>query len=266
MKISIIGAGNVAWHLAHQLEEVGHSIEEIWSRDFENAQKMAEEMYDANALEELNFSESSSRFFIIAVADDAIETIIKQLVLPENSIIVHTSGTKSLSEFENWLNVYSDIKVKSGVLYPLQTFTKKLKIDFEKQVPICVEASDPETEDVLVKMAQDLSETAYIVNSRERKTLHLAAVIACNFTNHLWVIAKELMDEEELNFGMIKPLIKETMRKAMFVDDPAFVQTGPARRGDIETLENHKTMLKNKTENVQKIYEEITESILKKYN
>lgn len=265
MKISIIGAGNVAWHLAHTLEEVGYKIEEIWSRDFKNAKKMAEEMYDATAKEELNFVDSEAKLFIIAVADDAIEEVVKQLVLPEDSIVVHTSGTKSLAEFEQWLNVYSDVKVKAGVLYPLQTFTKNLKIDFEKQVPVCVEAEEPEIENLLIKIAQDLSETAYVVNSRERRTLHLAAVMACNFSNHLWAIAKEILEDDDLDFSMIKPLIKETVRKAMFTGEPTSVQTGPAKRGDYDTIEKHKIILKNKDEHTKKIYKELTESILEKY-
>jgi predicted short-subunit dehydrogenase-like oxidoreductase (DUF2520 family) len=186
--------------------------------------------------------------------------------LPENSIVVHTSGTKSLAEFEKWLGIYSDIKVQSGILYPLQTFSKKITLDFEQQVPICVEASQQSTEEILTKIAQDLSEITYIVNSKERRILHLAAVMACNFTNHLLAISKEILEDEELDFSMLKPLINETLRKAITSQDPSDVQTGPARRGDTETIEKHLAILKNKNENYQKIYKSITQSILEKYD
>ncbi len=265
MRTSIIGAGNVAWHLAHALEDAGHGIEEIWSRKFLNAKKLADEMYDSKAVEELNFSESKAKMFVIAIADDAIESVVEQMVLPENAIVVHTSGTKSLAEFEKWLRIYSDVKVQSGILYPLQTFSKKVKIDFEEQVPICIEASEQITEDILVKIAQDLSELTYIVTSKERRILHLAAVMACNFTNHLLAISKEILEDEELDFSMLRPLINETFRKAITTQDPADVQTGPARRRDTETIEKHLTVLKNKNENYQKIYKAITQSIIEKY-
>jgi predicted short-subunit dehydrogenase-like oxidoreductase (DUF2520 family) len=38
----------------------------------------------------------------------------------------------------------------------------------------------------LESLARDISNNVYRVNSAQRKVLHLAAVFACNFTNHLY--------------------------------------------------------------------------------
>jgi predicted short-subunit dehydrogenase-like oxidoreductase (DUF2520 family) len=264
LKISIIGAGNVAWHLSQSFEQAGHIIEELWSRTPKNAKQLAAHLYDVLVQEHLDFSRSESDLFILSVSDDVMEDVVKQLVLPENSILVHTSGTKSLGELQHWLNLYSRVPIQTGVFYPLQTFSKHISLDIEK-VPICIEASTQTAEDILVSLAQDLSEIAYIVSSQERRVLHVAAVMACNFTNHLWALTKDFLDDHALDFAIVKPLIEETTRKAMTAIHPAQVQTGPARRKDQDTIYKHQVLMGTQPENYQKIYKILTDSIIKYY-
>jgi predicted short-subunit dehydrogenase-like oxidoreductase (DUF2520 family) len=128
------------------------------------------------------------------------------------------------------------------------------------EVPFCIESQDEDAEQALVKLAQQLSNTVYLVNSEERKTLHVAAVFACNFTNHLLALAKEMVEEEDLEFDLLKPLIKETFRKALAAEHPALVQTGPAIRNDEITIAQHLDhLLPNK--DLRNIYQVMTESI-----
>lgn len=133
-----------------------------------------------------------------------------------------------------------------------------------EEVPVCVEASNEETETQLIELAQRISRTVYTVDSEERKVLHLAAVMASNFSNHLWAIAKELLDERQLDFDLLKPLLNETFRKAMHASHPADVQTGPARRGDLQTLEAHLDLLKGHPD-LQNIYKVLSQHIRKWY-
>ncbi len=259
MKISIIGTGNIAWHLGLILEDKRHAIMEVFGRDLSKAKQLAGLFYNANACDTLDFSESPSRVFILAVSDDAMKEVCSQIILPEGAILVHTSGTKSLSELQQWMLMYHDLPVNCGVFYPLMTFTKGKKIDFSS-VPFCIEAAESWIEKILVSIAQDISQTVYLVSSEERMKLHLAAVFSCNFTNHLLGIAKAILDEEEIPFDLLRPLINETLSKGFMSNHPFEVQTGPAIRRDTGTIHQHLALLQENKKWLE-VYEILTESI-----
>jgi predicted short-subunit dehydrogenase-like oxidoreductase (DUF2520 family) len=259
MKISMIGAGNVAWHLSIAFENHHHQICEVFSRQLSKAKALTSMLYQAEAKTDLDFSESEAELFILAVADDAITDVCSMLVLPENAILAHTSGTRSLEDLQKLMLSYHDLPIRCAVFYPLMTFSLHKRIQI-KEVPFCIEADDEQAENQLVKLAQSMSQTVYLVNSKERKVLHVAAVFACNFTNHLLALAKEITSDEDLEFDLLKPLIKETFQKALAAEHPADVQTGPAVRGDRSTMNNHLIYLKDRTD-LFEIYEIMSESI-----
>lgn len=261
MKISMIGAGNVAWHLSIGLEDHHHQVCEVFSRQLSKAQALTSMLYQAEAKTDLDFSESEAEIFIMAVADDAIAEVCSMLVLPENAILVHTSGTKSLDDLQALISAYHDLPISCGVFYPLMTFSRQKKIQL-KDVPFCIESDNEEAEQKLVKLAQSVSRTVYLVSSQERRVLHIAAVFACNFTNHLLALSKEITDAEDLEFNLLKPLIRETFQKALAAEHPADVQTGPAVRKDKSTINKHLVYLKDHKDMFE-IYEVLSESIQK---
>ena len=264
MEISFIGAGNLAWHLAPALENAGHHINEVYSRQLTHARQLVSNLYDARTHSDLNFADSSSRLFVLAVPDDALEDVCSRLVLPENAILVHTSGSQPLDSLAQWMVVYSDVPVSTGVFYPLQTFTKGQPFMEFTDIPLCIEATDKLTEDTLVLLGQELSNTVYLITSEERQTLHVAAVLAGNFTNHLLTLAHDLTTRDGLEFDLLRPLIRETLQKALAADNPADGQTGPARRNDLTTIERHLTHLSHQPD-LAEIYQLLTESIMTKY-
>jgi len=259
MKVSIIGSGNVGWHLGIALENNHHPICEVFSRQVGKARRLSSMLYKAEVKTDFDFSESEAELFILSVSDDAIDEVCSQLILPENAILAHTSGSKSLEDLQKLMLIHHDLPVKCGVFYPLMTFSIEKKIDL-KNVPFCIEATDDTTENKLVEIAQELSNTVYLISSEERKVLHVAAVFACNFTNHLLALAKNITDSEDLEFDLLKPLINETFKKALSAENPADVQTGPAIRKDKSIINRHLDYLKT-DENLVEIYEVLTESI-----
>jgi predicted short-subunit dehydrogenase-like oxidoreductase (DUF2520 family) len=249
--VSLIGAGNVAWHLAGALEEAGYQVREVYSRTLAHATLLADTVYDAIPTRSLDFSASKASVFIIAVPDNQVAPIAGKVILPHGAILVHTSGSLPLEVLQNHAH--------SGVFYPLQTFSKQAKVDIS-QVPFCIEAINEATEQILVEMAQQISKTVYLVNSAERKVLHIGAVFACNFTNHLLGIARSILDRENLEFDLLKPLIQETIHKALQAEHPDLVQTGPAVRNDQQVIEAHLAYLSaNPAE--EHVYRLLTESI-----
>lgn len=250
-KIAIIGAGNVAWHLAIALEKAGHRITEVYSRHLVNAKLLSQQLYEAIPTNKLDFSHTTANILIIAVSDNAIAEVVQQLKVPKNTLVVHTSGTQPLEALQG-------IDAATGVFYPLQTFTKSKVIDF-KHIPLCIETQEENKIHLLGEIATSLSKEVFVLNSEQRKALHVAAVVACNFTNHLLSIAKEILDDKDMDFEMLYPLIKETMQKAMTMP-PKEAQTGPAKRNDTKTIEKHLEYLQ-KYPRYQAIYQAITESI-----
>ncbi len=259
VQVSFIGAGNVAWHLSKAVENAGYGVADVFSRNRRHAEVLAKRLYDAKSTDRLDFSKSPARLFFLTLPDQAHEEVIQKLVLPENAVLVHTSGSRMLRDFQEMLALNNDLLTRYGVFYPLQTFSKTVALDMAN-VPICIEAPDPATEAALIKLGQDISQTVYLVNSVERRVLHIAGIFASNFTNHLWAVSKNLLDEHHLEFDLLKPLIQETTRKALTVAHPADAQTGPAIRNDSEIIRQHLAFLKDK-KGLQNLYNLLTRSI-----
>lgn len=259
MKVTIIGAGNLAWHLAKGLERAGVAVDEIYARDIGKAAALADVLYAAVAVNSLDFSRSKSEVFFLCVSDDALEAVASQLLLPDGAVLAHTSGARPLSVLNGAISRYHGNRVDAGVFYPLQTFTRGVPLDFDG-VPVLVESEDKNARSALTGLARRLSGKVLQVSSRERLGYHVSAVFSCNFTNHLWAMSKEILESENLDFGLLKPLIAETVNKMMQADHPADMQTGPAIRRDKRTLEAHLGFLRD-DEDLMKVYSILTESI-----
>lgn len=257
MNVTFIGSGNLAWHLAPALDNTDFAVKEVYSPTIRHAAALVEKLYEATIRPTLDFSLSTSKIFIIAITDDAISEVAQQIILPENAFLFHTSGSQPLSVLG-----YAPTP-NIGVFYPLQTFSKGKKIEW-KDTPIFLESENSETDKVLSAMAKSISKKIHKVSSRERKALHVAAVFASNFTNHMLNLSKEILKKNKLDFELLKPLIVETINKSLAIG-PENAQTGPARRGDLEILDHHLEFLKN-DEELAEVYRVISQHIVDRYN
>jgi predicted short-subunit dehydrogenase-like oxidoreductase (DUF2520 family) len=249
----MIGAGNIAWHLTHEFTKNGIRIDKIINRNIEPARKLALET-GAAFTNDFSVSNSDSDIIILAINDSAIKHVLERINV-SNSIILHTSGSTDLEIFKGKANRY-------GVLYPLQSFTKYVPVDFSK-VPICIEASDKHTLGVIMYLAGTISKRIHILNSEKRQIVHLAGVIANNFTNHLIVKTFDYLEKNKIDKQLLMPLIEETINK-IEKDNPCEAQTGPARRKDINIIENHLKILHNEPE-LKDLYKVISDSIIAYY-
>jgi predicted short-subunit dehydrogenase-like oxidoreductase (DUF2520 family) len=251
-RITIIGAGNVATQLTKRLYEEGHDILQVFNRSLKNATILANEV-EATSTDNWRKVNCESDFYIISISDDAIASVAEQLseVLSKTALIVHTSGATSSKVFQSNFENH-------GVFYPLQTFSKDRKADFEK-LPFCIYGSNEKTGNQLVELANSICPNVYLIDDKQRAVLHVAAVFANNFTNYLIAISEQIIAKENIPFDLLKPLINETVAK---INDntPQSMQTGPARRGDRATLEKHQKYLE-KHPNYKKVYELLSEYI-----
>lgn len=247
--IVLIGAGNLASQLGITLFEQGYQIKQVYSRTKKSASALAKKL-KAEAIMDLKNLDLTGDIYIIAVKDDAIEQVAKQLKL-KDKIVIHTSGSTSIDSLRN-------ISKNYGVLYPLQTFSKDKKVDF-KNIPICIEANNKTTENNLLQFAKSISSNVHKVNSHQREIIHLAAVFACNFSNHMYTIAEAILKENELNTKILNSLIEETANKIK-TNSPVKMQTGPAVRNDKKTMNGHIKLLSGKKE-YKHLYQLISKSI-----
>jgi predicted short-subunit dehydrogenase-like oxidoreductase (DUF2520 family) len=254
MRITLIGSGNVATHLAAAFKNAGHAIVQVYSRDMQNAALLAYHV-KAEAIDSFDSINPETDLFIIAVKDDAVGDIAQKLA-KYHKVIVHTSGATPL-------NVLTHYTGNAGVFYPLQTFSKTKEVDF-RTVPLCIEGADEQITSQLEELARTVSNNVYRVNSDQRKILHLAAVFACNFPNYLYYAAGKLLQEHNLNFNLLRPLILETAEKVQG-HLPNQVQTGPAIRNDEKTMAAHLQLLQDNPE-LERLYAELSQLIIKMDN
>ncbi len=246
--ITILGSGNVAHHLIlNILEQDDIELQQIYARNTNHLLDLVTEDKLTNDIHELKPAD----LFIIAVSDDAIAEVSAAIPL-QDQFVVHVSGTAAMQSISS--------KHRAGVFYMLQTFSKDKTLDFSK-IPFCIEATNQNDLETLEKLALLFSERVYFINSDQRKSIHLAAVFVCNFSNHMYTLGEEVCKENKVPFEILKPLIQETASKVTFLS-PKEAQTGPAIRRDEKTIEKHLSLLQEK--NKKEIYAILTKSIQSK--
>jgi len=248
ISVIVLGTGNVGMHLINAF--LGNSAVElvqVYSRRKSSLKFIENKVDTTTSVSSLK----SADIYIIAISDDAISEFSSQLNL-KNKLVVHTSGGSSIKDLKTNGN--------KGVFYPLQTFSKEQSIDF-KSIPICVEAENNEDLILLKKLANIISNNVFMIDSEQRKHLHIAAVFTNNFVNHLYKIGFDICRENSVPYEVLYPLIQETAQKIMHAN-PDNVQTGPALRNDKIIIEKHLNLLSGEK---NKIYKLLTDSIQATY-
>lgn len=248
MQIVLIGSGNVAFHLAKAFTEAQIPISQIFGRNTAELQKISEKFSIPFSTETL----VDADLYIISVSDSSIAEV-SSLIKNKNVLVAHTSGSVSREALSG--------NYRKSVFYPLQTFSKSKNLDYSK-IPFFIDAENENDEEILKNLASIISKNVMLANDEKRKYIHLTAVFACNFVNHLYARAKEISDSQGIPFDYFLPLIDETTQKIHELE-PKLAQTGPAIRNDEKVLKLHESLLTD--EEKLRIYKTLNESILKMY-
>jgi predicted short-subunit dehydrogenase-like oxidoreductase (DUF2520 family) len=251
--ISFAGAGNVATALCREMYNHGHFIDHITSRNEKNGLTLANS-YHATWSDDFVFP-VTSEIIIVAVTDNSLSEVLKVIKCSDSAIVAHTAGSFGLDVFP------TDLK-NTGVFYPLQTFSLNRVPDIY-EVPLFIEASDEKSANTLKSLAGSISNSVHVSDVDHRRLLHLAAVFVSNFTNHMLTTGKNISSMAGVPFEELKPLILETVTKAMEIG-PENSQTGPAVRYDLNTIEKHLGLL-SFSQDFKNVYEMITKSIISYY-
>ena len=236
MRIALIGAGRVASCMGPRLKQAGHTVTGVYSRTLGHAEELAT-MLDAPAFDRLE-QVPASDVYLTMLTDDALKELAPAIVKGrENTLFVHTAGSVSI---DVWKNAGAK---RYGVMYAMQTFSKGAQIDWP-QVPVLVEGGSEADLKTVTALARSLSANITPLSSDGRRKLHVAAVFACNFANHMYAVSEQLLRDEGVPFSVMLPLVRETARKVETMS-PVDAQTGPAVRGDRKVINEHLELLKD---------------------
>lgn len=249
-KIVVLGSGNVAGHLCKWIISSGNLLCGIYSRNKIKGKSIA----DKNNIEYYCSIDEIPKadIYIISVSDNAIKEISEKIIA-KDSIVVHTSGGCGINELSPAIE-------NRGVIYPLQTFTSGRELDYNR-IPLFIEASNQDSYNSVKVLASDMSNQVFDSDSEKKRKLHISAVFACNFVNHLYSIGSSIIKEMDIPPQIIALLVEETVNKMVAADNPFMTQTGPAVREDYNTIEKHLEALAD-TDYPRKIYELLTDSII----
>ena len=247
MQTVIIGSGNVAYHLAKALVKNKIPPAQIFGRNEKELKAISQELNIPYSTKNL----VDSDIYLICVSDHAVEDV-SELIAKKDSVVAHTSGSLPIDVLRG--------DYRKAVFYPLQTFSRSKKLEYSK-IPFFIETENEEDRNVLFELASAISENVMESTYEKRKYIHLTAVFACNFVNHLFSRAKEISNFQEIPFDYFLPLIDETVQKIHEIE-PKSAQTGPAVRNDRRILELHEQLLKDES---LAIYKTMNHSIQKMY-
>ena len=249
ISVVLLGTGNLASHLFNAFTASSLvTVAQVYGRNKEHLKPYAKKTEVTSSLDNL----VAADVYILAVSDGAIPEISNALK-NSKALVVHTSGATAMKVLVN---------KRCGVFYPLMTFTKGKALDFSK-IPLCLEANSEEDLNYLEKLGNAISNSVSRISTDQRQTLHVAAVMSSNFSNHLYYIAEQLCKNDAIDFDILKPLLEETTAKINGIP-PKEAQTGPAVRNDVTTMQKHLDRLTDK--NHQKIYKLLSESIVNLYH
>lgn len=249
MRIVLLGTGNLATRLGIALHDKHVDIMQVYGRS-ESGSSHLSGLLGCTSTTSREEIRKDADLYILAVTEEAIPEVLSVTGITRQ-LVVHTSGSVSM-------DILSAVSENYGVFYPLQTLSRQKEVDFST-IPICIEANSAENLEKLSMLANILSDQVYRIDSVKRRQLHLAAVFVCNFVNHFYSIGEKLLQEQQLDFDLIRPLILETANKAMLFSPPE-VQTGPAVRDNRQIQEQHLKLLEHHPE-WQQLYQLISNNI-----
>jgi len=257
MKIAFIGAGRLATNLAPALQAAGCQVVEVWSRTRQSAELLASRLGCKATWGRVGEATAEADLYIICVRDAVLQETLRELhVGRESALFAHTAGSMSLQ-------LISEAGHQRGaVFYPMQTFSKERAVDFSR-VHFFLEANRQADLRLLSELASRLTASDHIheTGSSERRRLHLAAVFACNFANHCFALADDVLQAADLPFEAMLPLIEETVQKLHSLP-PRAAQTGPAVRRDENVIGMQRAMLLDQPD-LLAVYDTLTRSIQK---
>lgn len=251
----IVGSGNMAHFLLFLFQRNNIAVSGIYARN-EAAGRMLAAAYHTKFYSELNrLPDEPNTALFLCVPDRSITAVAQSIPFRSNQILVHNSGSTNIAQLSAFASRFA-------CLWPMVSVSKS-NSDYATDIPLCLAGSDADVNATILEFAKQLSTRAMVCTEEQRQTLHLSAVMAQNFANHLFVLASELCKQRGLDAQVLQPMLLQ-WAKGLASDSAKDNQTGPARRNDENTLSIQRELLASHPE-LLKVYDTLTASIRKMY-
>lgn len=259
-RITLLGSGHVAKSISAEFIEKGFCIDQVYSRNLSHALSLVEYLqgnFQTSAIQsisELDQINPDSDLYLLAVKDDAIMSLAMRLssILSPDKFIAHCSGASPL-------NLIPEYFINRCCMWPMRSFRGQ-KLDWS-EVPIFI-SGQAETLKQIQIFCEHFTKRVYPIEDHDKAMVHLAAVFANNFTNYNLRIAEEILNKSGLPLQVLQVMM-HTMMQELFTKGPSQTQTGPAARGDLQTLENQIQLLKTHFPKYELLYKTYSDLILK---
>lgn len=250
MKVLIVGSGNIAtWLLSRMAQDASISLA-VFARDHAVANELGC-TYGVSVIDDLVIADGEYDVIILAVSDNVLGQVLNQYF--NETIVLHCSGATSI-------NVLSPIAAHYGVMWPIYSIKKHLVDQLPTDIPLVINANSEAIISKLQQLAQIVSSNVDIVTEQERAALHLGATVVNNFTNHLYAQMQHWLQDKQIDFDLLKPIMMQQSLLIPTTVDFQQNQTGAAIRGDENTIQNHLAQLEDQSY-LKKIYELLTAAI-----
>lgn len=195
---------------------------------------------------------------LLTVQDGQISALARQI--PTSGVLLHCSGALDHEVLRPHPTV--------GTMHPLMTFPgPEILAPEPSGIPAAI-SGDSAAVEVAATLAKAFGFTPFTFDG-DRTLYHAAAVIAGNFTAHLYRVATNLLREAGVPDSMIQhallPLTLQSAANAANFPDSAL--TGPAVRGDMEIISAHiDALIRTGNDETVSLYRAVIKDIITKTN
>ncbi|HSP13267.1 MAG TPA: DUF2520 domain-containing protein [Thermoanaerobaculia bacterium] len=241
MRLGIVGGGRAAWAFGSAWRRIGWPISGVWLRE-ESHSHIAELLETARLdIEDLA---GDAEVILVGVSDRSIPDVAKAIP-PTDAIIFHASGAMQ--------------SIRDGFsLHPLKTLAVVGAPSDLSGALIVFEGNHRKTAKLIVKA---IGARFAEISAEQKPLYHAAAVFGANYVAALLDIAQQIMADAGVTD--VRADLAALARSAIdnwvaHEDDTRF--TGPASRGDLETIRRHMNALRNQPR-LAELYEILAEHI-----
>ncbi len=253
-----MGAGRVGRALARQLHEKGWRVGAVVARSLPSARAAVRAIGAGRSQAGISPEVLAARVVLIATPDDAIRGVAAELAALGNwrgKIALHTSGALDRSA----LAPLAARGASTGSLHPLQTFSGRSIPALEGCT--CAIEGDAQALRVARRIARELGCVPVTIPRDSKAAYHAAAAFAAGHALGVMEAATRILmaggfSRQKAQRALL-PLTRQTLANFESLG-PVPAWTGPARRGDFETVARHVAALRRFPPEVRAAYEALS--------
>ena len=237
---ALLGASRTGIALAFHLDKAGFEPLFLWNRSQAGLDRVKDVVRFQKTSTNLAQISNGVEWIIIAVTDDAIPEVARQLSnqLTNDSTtkVFHISGARDAG----LLACLKEKGCRIGSFHPLLS-VPDIKTGI-REIPDTVFSCEGEMKDDLQKIAAKIAAGGITVSSNQKAFIHIAAVFVNNYQTVMIQTLKKAASQLDIDSGVLEKMVQKLSWQALekaWTESQKDSLTGPAIRGDLNTIDQH---------------------------